>query len=171
MVGSTPENVETNRELSSNVFPVQNESIQNMKDSSVFFTNQNEDTLQPVIGTYDESTHTLTIVVPNEETVCVEEAVQEVVVTSENVMVPAHISPCKEEVTEPVSPYSYRTVDSLSPAPCSPHIYETSDKLMKVEKAMSDYGYESSDSPQSENSANCELSDLWNESFSQLFPT
>ncbi|KAJ9584123.1 hypothetical protein L9F63_021532 [Diploptera punctata] len=130
-----------------------------------------------MVGTYDESTHTLTIVVrSSEESVCLEEAVHEVVVTSDHVTVlttPAvHISPCSEEVTEPTSPYSLRTVDSLSPSPCSPHMYETSDKSLGVEKALSDGGYESLDSPQSESSGNNKLCGLWsNSSFSQLFPT
>lgn len=180
MVGSTPENVETSRELIKNCLPVQNEniaeSIPNIEDSSIFFTNQNHDvSVESMIGTYDESTHTLTIVVPSsEESVCLEEAIQEVVVTSDNVTVvpppSVRISSCKEEVAEPISPHGFRTVDNLSPAPCSPHIYETNDNLMKVEKAMSDCGYESLDSPQSEISGKSELSDLWNESFSQLFP-
>ncbi|PSN47122.1 hypothetical protein C0J52_14493 [Blattella germanica] len=98
--------------------------------------------MKSLLGSYDASTHTLTILVPSEDSVCLEEAVQEVATSAE----------------------------SLSPVPSSPQMYEATDGSFKVETA-SDCGYESLDSPQSEISSSADLSDLWNESFSQLFPT
>lgn len=188
VVGSTPKNVETSRELINNGGDLQfteptsnvcSESIPSTQDSSVYIIpneKQNCETspAEPVFGTYDESTHTITIVVPYEQDVCVEDAVQEVVTsdTTTGLHPPTvSVTSCKEEPVEnPISPYSIRTVDSLSPAPSSPNFYDMTDPAVKPEAPLSDCGYESLDSPQSEISGSGDLVDLWSESFSQLFP-
>lgn len=188
VVGATSENVEATRELinSDGDLPfteetcnVSSESIPSTQDSSEYIIpkqKQNCETpsSEPVFGTYDESTHTITIVVPYEQDVCVEDAVQEVETsdTTTGLHPPTVcVTSCKEEPVEnPLSPYSIRTVDSLSPAPSSPNFYEITDSAMKPEAPLSDCGYESLDSPQSEISGSGDLVDLWSESFSQLFP-
>lgn len=185
MVGPSPEDMETDRELITSSaalrFSDQGKtsyaSIPDIQDSSVYLVQNQKDTCntstESVLGTYDESTHTITIVVPCED-VCVEDAVQEVI-TSDTVSAlpaPTHcITPFKEESLEnPISPCSMGTIDSLSPASCSPQLYDTTESCFKVEQPLSDCGYESLDSPQSEISGN-ELADIWSESFSHLFPT
>ncbi|KDR15776.1 hypothetical protein L798_10320, partial [Zootermopsis nevadensis] len=187
MVGSSPKGMETSRELitSSPVLKCSEQcktssaSIPNIEDSSVCLVPNQKDTCdsssESVFGTYNESTHTITIVVPCED-VCVEDAVQEVVTSDTVSVVPApmlHTTLCKEESVEnPVSPCSIRTLDSLSPAPSSPHLYDNTESSMKVEPPLSDCGYESLDSPQNEISGTeLELMDIWSESFSHLFPT
>lgn len=187
MVGSSPKGMETSRELitSSPVLKCSEQcktssaSIPNIEDSSVCLVPNQKDTCdsssESVFGTYNESTHTITIVVPCED-VCVEDAVQEVVTSDTVSVVPVpmlHTTLCKEESVEnPVSPCSIRTLDSLSPAPSSPHLYDNTESSMKVEPPLSDCGYESLDSPQSEISGTeLELMDIWSESFSHLFPT
>jgi len=182
VVGSSPEDMETNRELITSTaslkFTEQGKAtslcIPDIRDSSPYLLPNQKDTCdtspESVFGMYDELTHTITIVIPQED-VCVEDAVQEVV-TSETLSVPTSVLctvPCKNEPIEnPVSPCSFRTVDSLSSAPCSPHLYDT--ESVKVEPPLSDCGYESLDSPQSEISGD-ELVNIWNESFTHLFPT
>jgi len=182
VVGSSPEDVETNRELITSTalkFTEQGKAtslcIPDIRDSSLYLLPKQKDTCdtspESVFGTYDEMTHTITIVVPQED-VCVEDAVQEVVTSDTLSVVPTSLLctvPCKtERIENPVSPCSFRTVDSLSSAPSSPHLYDT--ESVKVEPPLSDCGYESLDSPQSEISGD-ELVDIWNESFSHLFPT
>ena len=180
VVGSSPEDVETNRELITSTalkFTEQGRAtslcIPDIRDSSLYRLPNQKDTRdkpESVFGTYDESTHTITIVIPQDD-VCVEDAVQEVVTTDPLSVPPSVLCtvPCKNEPIEnPVSPCSFRTVDSLSSAPCSPHLYDT--ESVKVEPPLSDCGYESLDSPQSEISGD-ELVDIWNESLSHLFPT
>ena len=184
VVGSSPEDMETNRELITSTaslkFTEQGEAsslcIPDIRDSSLYILPNQKDTCdtspESLFGAYDEFTHTITIVVPQDD-VCVEDAVQEVVTSDTLPVVPTPILctvPCKNEPLEnPVSPCSIRTVDSLSSAPCSPHLYDTTESV-KVEPPLSDCGYESLDSPQSEISGD-ELVDIWNESFSHLFPT
>jgi hypothetical protein len=184
MVGSSPEDMETNRELITSSTDLRfseqcktsSPSIQNIQDSSVYLVPDQKDSCntssESVFGTYDESTQTITIVVPSEDE-CVEDAVQEVVTSDTVSVVPApvrHTTLCKEEPVENLlSPCSIGTLDSLSPAPCSPHMCDTTESFMKVEPSLSDCGYESLDSPQSEISGT-ELKDIWSESFSHLFP-
>jgi hypothetical protein len=184
MVGSSPEDVESSRELITSTASLKfteqgkasSPSISDIQDPSIYLVPNQKDTCdistESVYGTYDEVTHTITIVVP-EEDVYVEDAVQEVVTSDTPSLVPSPILctvPCKNEPIEnPVSPCSIRTLDSLSPTPCSPHLYDTTESV-KVEPPLSDCGYESLDSPQSEISGN-ELVDIWSESFSHLFPT
>lgn len=185
VVGPSPEDMETNRELitSSGALRFSDQGktsstcIPDIQDSSVYLVQNQKDTCntssESVFGTYDESTHTITIVVPCED-VCVEDAVQEVITSDTVSALPAltHcITPSKEEYVEnPISPCSMGTLESLSPAPCSPHLYDTTESSLKVEQPLSDCGYESLDSPQSEISGS-ELADIWSESFSHLFPT
>jgi hypothetical protein len=173
----------TNRELITSTAPSEfkgqgkasSPSVPDIRDSSLYLVPNQKDTCdtstQSVFGTYDELTHTITIVVP-EEDVCVEDAVQEVVTSDTLSLVPTPITctvPCKNETIEnPVSPCSTRTLDSVSSAPCSPHLYDTTESV-KLEPPLSDCGYESLDSPQSEISGN-EIVDVWSESFSHLFP-
>jgi hypothetical protein len=176
--------METNRELISSSADLRcseqgktsSESIPNIQDSSVYLVPNQKHTYDAssdcMFGTCSESTHTITIVVPYED-VCVEDAVQEVV-TSDTVSAvssPTFCVPlCKEEPVEgPVSPCSTRTLDSLPPTPHSPNVYGITESSLKVEAPASDCGYESLDSPQSEISGN-EPADIWNESFSHLFP-
>lgn len=185
VVGPSSEDMETDRELITSSAALRfseqgktsSASIPHIQDSSVYLVQNQKDTCdsssESVFGTYDESTHTITIVVPCED-VCVEDAVQEVI-TSDTVSAlppPTHCdTPFKEESVEnPISPCSIGTLDSLSPAPCSPHLYDTRVSSFKVEQPLSDCGYDSLDSPQSEISGS-ELADIWSESFSHLFPT
>jgi hypothetical protein len=183
VVGSSPEDLETNRELITSTAALEftsqdkasSRSIPDIQDSSLYLLPNQNDTCdtsaKSVFGTYDELTHTITIVVPQDD-VCIEDAVQEVVTSDVLSLVPTSIHctvPCKHEPIEnPVSPCSIRTLDSLSPAPCSPHLYDTVESV-KLEPPLSDCGYESLDSPQSEISGN-ELVDVWSESLSHLFP-
>nr|CAD7399035.1 unnamed protein product [Timema cristinae] len=105
----------------------------------------------------DDVNETITITLPCKGMVCVEDAVQEVV-TSES---------C-EMFEEAVSPIFS---DTHSPVPHSPLLYTTDDIAVKKGATFSDCGYESLDSPYSQDSTNCGLTDLWNESFSNLFPS
>lgn len=120
-------------------------------------------TSEAVYGSYDEGTQTLTIIVtPSENDVCIEEAVQEVVTCETDVS----LSPvCKDEpIYDTLSPSSHLTV------PSSPGLYENFDYL-KMENAPSESGYESVDSPHSEISGPEDLNNMWNECFSELFPS
>nr|CAD7453960.1 unnamed protein product [Timema tahoe] len=96
----------------------------------------------------DDVNEIITITLPCKGMVCVEDAVQEVVTS---------------ELGEAVSPLFS---DTHSPIPHSPLLYTPGDIA-----TFSDCGYESLDSPYSEDSTNSGLTDLWNESFSDLFPS
>jgi hypothetical protein len=185
VVGPSPEDMETNRELitSSAALGLSGQgtassaSIPDIRDSSVYLIQNKEDTFntssESLFGAYDESTHTITIVVPCED-VYVEDAVQEVITSDIISTLSAPVcctTPFKEEyVDNPISPCSIGTLGSLSPAPCSPPVSDTTESCPKIEQHLSDCGYESLDSPQSEISGS-ELADIWSESFSCLFPT
>jgi hypothetical protein len=185
VVGPSPEDMETSRELITSSTAVRlseqgiasSASIPDIQDSSVYLVQNQKDSRdtssESMFGTYDESTHTVTIVVPCED-VCVEDAVQEVITSDIVSALPAPtycFTPFKEEYVEnPISPCSIGTLESLSPTPRSPRMYDTTESCLKVEQPLSDCGYESLDSPQSEISGS-ELAGIWSESFSCLFPT
>jgi hypothetical protein len=104
-----------------------------------------------VYGTYDEATNCITIIYPEEETI--------------------HLSPEQSQTqTQLLSPlHSY---DSMSPASLHSDDMEVSGvPSTKLDGAHSDGGYESHGSPASSVSGSNTLTDLWHESFSELFPS
>ncbi|XP_058794062.1 LOW QUALITY PROTEIN: uncharacterized protein LOC131665873 [Phymastichus coffea] len=110
-----------------------------------------------VYGTYDEATNCITIIYPEED-----EA------TTQQLMLPKHqLSP------SPSPSLSHSYVDSLSPASIHSEDTEISGvPSSKFESVQSDCGYESHGSPDnSVGDANNVFSDLWHESFSELFPS
>lgn len=129
--------------------------------------------LETIYGTYDEATNSVTIIYPGDESdVGVQECVQEVVADGicpnedSSYLTPNYYS-------DRLSPYA--STDSLSPS-SSIHSEDTDNNLprTKLDSNASDCGYESHDSPNSDvrlDRDNIGLTDLWHESFSELFPT
>ncbi|KAK0085574.1 hypothetical protein PV325_004846 [Microctonus aethiopoides] len=126
--------------------------------------------MDTVYGTYDEATNCITIIYPgDDDNVRIEECVQEI--TSEesgNLM-------SNNSYKDHLSP-AYTLADSMSP---SSNHSDDSDiataSSYKVETCLSDCGYESHDSPISDRlqstTTTTHLTDLWHESFSELFPS
>lgn len=131
--------------------------------------------METVYGTYDETTNSITIIYPGQEdNVGIQECVQEI--STDNV---CHV----DDVTSLTTHHTYS--DQFSPAytctdtmsPSSIHSDNT-DALSsnKSDSHFSDCGYESHDSPSADihsnnNNNNICLTDLWQESFTELFPT
>lgn len=107
-----------------------------------------------VYGTYDEATNCITIIYPEED----EATTQQLVV------------PKQHQLMSP----SHSFVDSMSPASIHSEDTEISGVTpsSKFESVQSDCGYESHGSPDNSiNDASSVFSDLWHESFSELFPS
>ncbi|XP_033191509.2 LOW QUALITY PROTEIN: X box binding protein 1 [Bombus vancouverensis nearcticus] len=134
--------------------------------------------LDTIYGTYDEATNSVMIIYPGDESnVSIQECVQEVVtdgICTDGV--------CSNEDSTCITPnyYSnqlspcYTNTDSMSPASIHSEDVDVSYTHTKLDSNASDYGYESHGSPNSDirlEKSNIGLSDLWHESFSELFPT
>ncbi|XP_012263783.3 LOW QUALITY PROTEIN: uncharacterized protein LOC105690536 [Athalia rosae] len=193
MVGQTSENVETdrtNRSLNTRSLPDQSSGS---STTPIFCTPTNADVLpthenvvevkeepnlndmDTVYGTYDESTNCITIIYPgNGEDIKIEESVQEI--SSDSIyneedstyLTPGHA------FADHLSP-AHTFTDSLSPASNHSEDIEMVDPPSKIDSHLSDGGYESHGSPNTEiintNAAAATLTDLWHESFSELFPS
>lgn len=173
VVGQASEDVETSGKVSEELVslpkvecedPLDSASAIDLEtDSLICLKKEPEsmDTTEPdmLYGTYDEVTQTVTIILPDEDGVCVEEAVQEVVTSEESEMT---------DCEAPVSPYASSLTASSPRSPMSN--YEFSNYLIKKDSSLSDCGYESLDSPQSEVSCTDGVSNLWNDYFSDIFP-
>lgn len=129
--------------------------------------------IETIYGTYDEATNSVTIIYPGDDNdVEIQECVQEVVADGT----------CPNEDSSYLTPnyYSnhlspYASTDSLSPS-SSIHSEDTDNNLTqtKLDSSTSDCGYESHGSPNTDvriDKDNIGLTDLWHESFSELFPT
>ncbi|XP_017761363.1 PREDICTED: LOW QUALITY PROTEIN: uncharacterized protein LOC108551644 [Eufriesea mexicana] len=129
--------------------------------------------LDTIYGTYDEATNSVMIICPgdNETSVSIQECVQEVVTDSvcsnED---SAYLMP--NYYSNQLSP-SYTNTDSMSPE--SIHSEDVDNCThTKFGSNVSDYGYESHGSPNTDTRLeknNIGLTELWHESFSELFPT
>lgn len=123
--------------------------------------------MDTVYGTYDEATNCITIIYPgDDDSVRIGECVQEI--TSEE---PAHLTP-NYSYKDDFSP-SYTLTDSMSPSSIYSDDSNVAVPSYKVETCLSDCGYESHDSPKPDNhvAVTTQLTDLWHESFSELFPS
>ncbi|XP_034949010.1 LOW QUALITY PROTEIN: uncharacterized protein Xbp1 [Chelonus insularis] len=118
--------------------------------------------LDTVYGTYDEATNCITIIYPGEDDgVRIQECVQEII--SEDNLTPSY------SYKDHLSP-AYTLADSMSPS--SFHSDDSDVSSYKFESNLSDCGYESHDSIQTSKSTSTPaLTDLWHESFSELFPS
>lgn len=130
--------------------------------------------LDTVYGTYDESTNSITIIYPGEEnSVCIQECVQEVstdgACSTED---SSHLTP-NYPYSNQFSP-SYTCTDSMSPSSIHSEDVENRFAQTKLDSNASDCGYESHGSPAPDvrnEKVSVALTDLWHESFSELFPT
>lgn len=106
-----------------------------------------------VYGTYDEATNCITIIYPEEKTM--------------------HITPKQQRRQRLQIESPQHSYDSMSPT--SIHSDDTELSTLatnKLDYVQSDAGYESHGSPASSVSGtNHALTDLWHESFSELFPS
>lgn len=131
--------------------------------------------LDTVYGTYDEATNSITIIYPGEENcMSIQECVQEV--SADDIhykddgtyLTTTHCYPPQ------FSPaYTCRT-DTMSPVSIHSEDVDNGVVSTKLDYAsLSDGGYESHDSPCTDShrsSSNVALTDLWHESFTELFP-
>jgi hypothetical protein len=135
--------------------------------------------LDTLYGTYDETTNSITIMYPSEENdgcVGIQECVQEVVSTENNVVsqvaddTVAHLTvPSSGIHLVYPTQFSPAYTNSMSPAMSDVDSCGIPSAKQLDCASLSDGGYESHDSPQSHMSD--ALFDLWPESFSELFPT
>lgn len=129
--------------------------------------------LETVYGTYDETTNSITIIYPGDESsVGIEECVQEVSTDGACSTEDSSYFP-PNHYSNQFSP-SYTCTDSMSPASIHSEDTDTGFVQTKLDSNASDCGYESHGSPTPDirNEKNTvALSDLWHESFSELFPT
>lgn len=182
VVGEASEDVETDRTcpsvikdacktkysstVTTDVFSTRTEDKDNLS-----FNNNNEvkvkqepiiNDMDTVYGTYDETTNCITIIYPGkEEDIEIQESVQEVTSDESAYSLPTHLSP------------AYTFADSMSPASVRSDDIDVVESVGKLD-SLSDGGYESHGSPSIEisNSNAVEpLTDLWHESFSELFPS
>lgn len=155
--------------------------------------------MDTVYGTYDEATNCITIIYPD-DTVGIQECVQEVSSTNSENSIFDDITNCEKtkNLQTPVNSQDMKNNYNLSPAytltdslssPLSINSEDSDSAIANyytIESgSISDCGYESHDSPQQSNireksslvSTNgntvnaCSLTDLWHESFSELFPS
>ena len=132
--------------------------------------------LDTIYGTYDEATNSVTIIYPGDESnVSIQECVQEVVTDGVNsVEVSSHLPP--NRYSNQLSP-SCTSMDSMSPSSIHSEDMDTSvavDTSVVLDSNASDCGYESHGSPNPDTrneKSNLNLTDLWHESFTELFPT
>lgn len=188
MVGQTPKNVEahsSSRSMSINqpwhpVSSTGSTSITVNASTPVSIKNEVEVKQEPdtpdldtVYGTYDEATNSITIIYPGEESdmgiqECVEEVSTDDVCLIED---SSYLTPNRYD-SHQFSP-AYTCTDSMSPSSIHSEDTDTGSTKTKSDANVSDGGYEShgSPSPDTHNSKpNLALSDLWHESFSELFP-
>lgn len=168
VVGQTPKDLETTGRLLTNSTQSSETHSQSHEEIPLEIVKHEVVSVpDTVYGTYDESTQTVTIIVPHEGGMLVEEAVQEVVTTEDETDSDILINDCKDE---PVSPCSSNSSEVLS-SDSSFYMQTESPVVCHTEAPLSDCGYESLDSPQSEMSATECVADLWNECFTELFPS
>jgi len=118
--------------------------------------------METLYGTYDMATNSIMIIYPNEENdMAIQECVQEV--DSLNI------------AADPANPSNFQSLDymtqfSLAHTDTMDTINDMhSDSVSKLDYSnQSDAGYESHGSPSSQSN---DLTDLWHESFTELFPT
>lgn len=130
--------------------------------------------LDTVYGTYDEATNSITIIYPGEENgMAIQECVQEVSTDGTgqtedtSYLTPNH---CYSNQFSP----AYTCTDTMSPSSIHSEDTDAGYTAAKSNDAtVSDGGYESHGSPCPEpnHSRAVPLTDLWHESFSELFPT
>ncbi|XP_076656755.1 LOW QUALITY PROTEIN: X box binding protein 1 [Halictus rubicundus] len=195
VVGPTPENVEAGRACGglSDSYPPWH-PVASSTVSSTPCTRTNATTLVPiksevevkqeevdthdldtVYGTYDETTNSITIIYPGEENgVGIQECVQEVstdgACSAED---SAYFTPNCYYSNNQLSP-TYTCTDTMSPSSIHSEDMDSGFTQTKLDSSASDCGYESHDSPAPDSrseKSNLALSDLWHESFSELFPT
>ncbi|XP_033224959.1 LOW QUALITY PROTEIN: uncharacterized protein LOC117177941 [Belonocnema kinseyi] len=125
-----------------------------------------------VYGTYDEATNCITIIVNDD--IKIQESVQEI--SSEGIQnqidEPMPLTPVHYTDTDHLSPYASH--DSMSPSSIHSDDTDSSVPINKQDSNFSDTGYESHGSPFDETCSVNEtsvLTDLWHESFSELFPS
>ena len=105
-----------------------------------------------VYGTYDEATNCITIIYPEEDV--------------------TRLSPISQQQQPHLLHSPSHSYESLSPTSLHSEDTELTVPSNKFEVVHSDAGYESHGSPASSvNGANNALTDLWHESFSELFPS
>lgn len=177
MVGQTSKNVEASPICSSlNLYPKESSSAQYLKKSSTpseLFKREVKVKQEPVVndmdtvyGTYDEATNCITIIYPGEDdSIRIDECVQEISSDESTNLTPTY------SYNDHVSP-AYSMADSMSPSSIHSDDSEIKSAYYKFKSNISNSGYESHDSPQIErNTGTTALTDLWHESFSELFPS
>lgn len=191
MVGEASENVEADRACQSIKAPLPkhdtgpstvNAFCTRTVDKVLPTSNQNDvivkeepnlNDMDTVYGTYDESTNCITIIYPGDEDgIKVEESVQEVTSDVYQEEESTYLMP-NHSFGNNLSP-AYSCADSMSPASIRTEDMEIVEPPSKLDSNLSDGGYESHGSPNSEiinPDAATALTDLWHESFSELFPT
>lgn len=156
-------------ELTAEQVPAENISLQDVKVKREPATD-----MDTVYGTYDEATNCITIIYSGEDDdVQIEESVQEVsteILQTQNdepmSLIPVHT------YADHLSPYTCQ--DSMSPSSFHSDDTDSSIPISKRDSNFSDKGYESHDSPFDDTGSVHEtslLTDLWQESFSELFPS
>lgn len=192
MVGKTSEDVETGRTPRSISTHQSWHSVTSTASASYVTTNANApisvkpeievkqemDThdLDTIYGTYDEATNSVTIIYPGDDSsVGIQECVQEVVTDGvSSIEESSHLTPnCYSNQLSP----SYTSMDSMSPSSIHSEDMDTNvtvDTSIALDSSASDCGYESHGSPTPDvrnEKCNVNLTDLWHESFTELFPT
>lgn len=119
-----------------------------------------EPELEEIIYTsVNDSDNCITIVVSNEVDIPISEVETEIVTSSEETEPTINLA-------EYVSSYKVDADEGIEDTGLTLHDYLKPDE---IEAVHSDCGYESLDSPHSE-SNDVEMSELWNQSFTELFP-
>ena len=143
--------------------------VENLSSQDVKIKREPTNDVDTVYGTYDEATNCITIIYPGEnDDIKIQESVQEV--SSENI---------HNQTDEPMSltdhlSSPYTSHDSMSPSSIHSDDTDLSIPNNKRGSNFSDTGYESHGSPFDETTSTHEasvLTDLWHESFSELFPS
>lgn len=154
------------REVPPDLVPVEDVRLQDVK-----IKREPASDVDTVYGTYDEATNCITIIVNDD--IKIQESVQEI--SSEGIQnqidEPMPLTPM-HSYTDQLSPYASH--DSMSPSSIHSDDTDSSMPINKQDSNLSDTGYESHGSPFEETCSVNEtsvLTDLWHESFSELFPS
>jgi len=119
--------------------------------------------METLYGTYDMATNSIMIIYPNEENdMAIQECVQEVDMAAD----PAN--PSNFQSLDYMTQLSLAQTDAMDAMDAINDMHSDSVSMKLDYSNQSDAGYESHDSPSSQSN---DLTDLWHESFTELFPT
>lgn len=165
VVGTPPEQLESSKNTTRSIEKRSHKNDLNKKNSIIkkIKINDEEDCdNETLYGTYDEKTNSITIVYPD-DSIPKTEAMDEIICETNSIDDDFMSSSSSPSESNYLSLTHHSDINLLSPIPKSIILDDNKSPMHSI---ISDSGYESLGSPIDDN-----FSDLWNSSFSELFPS